>query len=437
MSTDPNLNDTDYELLSAYIDGVLSDSERSALEVRLRDDSLLRGELNALRQTVSLINQLPTLKAPRDFTLTPEMVGIRLVEKPRRSLVFPVLQFVSAVAAMVMIVFAVTLLMSGDNIPTTMSSEQAGEADVAFLSTQEAGVAFTNSGELSTDERLTAVFMATESVDALRSTTANPTQRPSRQSTALTLTALAEIENESPADANDDAILDTPEESDATNLTNAGGAGAITEMTLPEADEAVEADFDDSEELTATLVQTATATNNVAPMSTRTRISPSATGGFDGTTNGDAESVDDGSAVGAMAFDEAQTSMPPTSAPLPDASPLIASSPLPTMQGTPLAPIGFLTPTPQPTLTLLSDEQEEMAVTLGDTEITTSDALVEVTEEIAQEAIIAEATEERTIPVPSQTDEDDGVLAVVLLFGGLGLLILVAFSWWIPRRNNG
>ena len=391
MSTDPNLNDTDYELLSAYIDGVLSDSERSALEMRLRDDSLLRGELNALRQTVSLINQLPTLKAPRDFTLTPEMVGIRLVEKTRRPLVFPVLQFASAIAAMVMIVFAVTMLFSEDDRPTTMSSEQASDADVALQSTLEAGVAFTNSGELSTEERLTAVFMGTESASVLRSSTVSPTQRQPSQSTVLTLTALAEHENEAPQDS------------------NTGGGAA--EMTLPEAD------FDDSSEPDA-LVQTDV---------------PPSMNVFDATTNNnDPESVDDGSAddmdaVEVMAVDEAEESMPTPNSPLPAASPTIFSSPLPPLQMQGSA-------TPVPSFTLLPDVQEEQAVTLADTEVTTSDMIVEVTEEIMQEPII-DATQDTSNQ--SQVEEDDdNVLAMVLLIGGLGLLIIVALSWWIPRRNK-
>lgn len=69
MSIEPNLTDQDYELLSAYIDGELPAAQQTALEARLEQDSTLRRELNGLRQTVALINQLPTLKAPRDFTL--------------------------------------------------------------------------------------------------------------------------------------------------------------------------------------------------------------------------------------------------------------------------------------------------------------------------------------------------------------------------------
>lgn len=62
--------DRDYELLSAYLDDALEADERAALEARLETDAALRRELAALRQTVALIRALPTLKAPRNFTLT-------------------------------------------------------------------------------------------------------------------------------------------------------------------------------------------------------------------------------------------------------------------------------------------------------------------------------------------------------------------------------
>lgn len=65
-----DLSGRDYELLSAYLDGALDEDERADLEARLETDAALRRELAALRQTVALVRSLPTLKAPRSFTLT-------------------------------------------------------------------------------------------------------------------------------------------------------------------------------------------------------------------------------------------------------------------------------------------------------------------------------------------------------------------------------
>jgi hypothetical protein len=69
-----NLSDTDAELLSAYLDNLLDEPERIALEARLATEEPLRRELAALRQTVALLNALPPRRAPRNYTLTPDML---------------------------------------------------------------------------------------------------------------------------------------------------------------------------------------------------------------------------------------------------------------------------------------------------------------------------------------------------------------------------
>jgi anti-sigma factor RsiW len=64
------MTEQDFELLSAYLDGDLSDADRAALEARLAAEPELRRELEALRQTVALVRSLPELKAPRSYALT-------------------------------------------------------------------------------------------------------------------------------------------------------------------------------------------------------------------------------------------------------------------------------------------------------------------------------------------------------------------------------
>ena len=48
----PELSEHDAELLSAYIDEMLSVDEKSELEARLAKDAFLRSELAAMRQTL-------------------------------------------------------------------------------------------------------------------------------------------------------------------------------------------------------------------------------------------------------------------------------------------------------------------------------------------------------------------------------------------------
>lgn len=112
MTAGRNLTEHDYELLSAYIDGVLTDSERSALDTRLQSDPELRRELATLQQTVNLIKQMPSLQAPRDFRLDASIVEV----KPKRWLaIFPTtaaFSALSAVAASLLLVVGGVLLFA-------------------------------------------------------------------------------------------------------------------------------------------------------------------------------------------------------------------------------------------------------------------------------------------------------------------------------------
>lgn len=64
------ISERDYEVLSAYVDGQLNERDSNSLEARLADDRELRHTLKALRQDKLLLQKLPALRAPRNFTLT-------------------------------------------------------------------------------------------------------------------------------------------------------------------------------------------------------------------------------------------------------------------------------------------------------------------------------------------------------------------------------
>jgi len=104
-------NESDLELLSAYLDGELADPDRAALERRLASDATLRAELESLRQTIGLLHGLPRLHAPRDFTLDPAVYGRRPMWW-KRALTSPVLLQASGAlgAAASVILIAVGLL---------------------------------------------------------------------------------------------------------------------------------------------------------------------------------------------------------------------------------------------------------------------------------------------------------------------------------------
>ena len=106
----PELSERDAELLSAYLDGMLTTQEQRALEARLETDLFLRGELAAMRQTVAWMNALPTLKAPRDFTISAEDVKTTVSPK-----VIPMqnrnLWLTASAAAIVIVIIGVAAIL--------------------------------------------------------------------------------------------------------------------------------------------------------------------------------------------------------------------------------------------------------------------------------------------------------------------------------------
>jgi len=136
------LNDQDYELLSAYIDGALTEAEQTTLEQRLQADSALRRELDGLQGTVDLIRGLPPMQAPRNFTLTPRMV------RPSRWLIFPTttaFSALSAAAAVLLMAFGAVLLFSNQSAALPASQFQG----VAAASTQISATIMVEEQELS------------------------------------------------------------------------------------------------------------------------------------------------------------------------------------------------------------------------------------------------------------------------------------------------
>ncbi|MCC6616733.1 MAG: LPXTG cell wall anchor domain-containing protein [Anaerolineae bacterium] len=100
------MDDRELELLSAYLDGALDESERQALEARLAHDAPLQRELDLLRETKQLIGALPTLRAPRNLTITQ-----RTQQRRQQPLVLsPWISSLSAVAAAFMLIAGFVLL---------------------------------------------------------------------------------------------------------------------------------------------------------------------------------------------------------------------------------------------------------------------------------------------------------------------------------------
>lgn len=96
-----NISDKELEVLSAYLDGEINRKERERIESRLSQDKGLQEIYEQLRNNRAVMRSLPQLRAPRDYTLTPEMVG--QVLEPRQ--LFPVFRLATVLATVLLILF--------------------------------------------------------------------------------------------------------------------------------------------------------------------------------------------------------------------------------------------------------------------------------------------------------------------------------------------
>ena len=91
----------DWEALSAYLDNQIKPKDRVRLESRLEQSPELRSAFEELRRTRAVLRSQRSLRAPRNFTLTPEMAGVRLGVRPGARPInssYPVLRLASVLA---------------------------------------------------------------------------------------------------------------------------------------------------------------------------------------------------------------------------------------------------------------------------------------------------------------------------------------------------
>ncbi|MGB9668958.1 MAG: hypothetical protein ACPL0B_01100 [Anaerolineales bacterium] len=65
---------SDLEAINAYLDGEVTSEERQLFESRLKDDQELQELFHKLNRTRNLLRAQPNLRAPRNYTLKPQMV---------------------------------------------------------------------------------------------------------------------------------------------------------------------------------------------------------------------------------------------------------------------------------------------------------------------------------------------------------------------------
>lgn len=113
----------DVELLSAYLDGKLSQADSARLESRIKTEPDLRGILDDLSQSRALLRKLPKRRAPRNFTLTPQMAGV----KPPLPRAVPALRWATSLATLLLFVtFAANAFATSLATPAYMSLGKGG-----------------------------------------------------------------------------------------------------------------------------------------------------------------------------------------------------------------------------------------------------------------------------------------------------------------------
>ncbi len=99
-----NLSPRDLENLSAYLDGELNAYSFNRMKNRIAHDPNLGAALDVLRETKSVLQHAPKRRAPRNFSITPQMLA-KSTLVPRST---PVLNY-AAIFAVLLLFFALLL----------------------------------------------------------------------------------------------------------------------------------------------------------------------------------------------------------------------------------------------------------------------------------------------------------------------------------------
>lgn len=144
------ISDRELELLSAYLDHELSPKDQDLIEARLESNPDLRRILGELHQNRAAMRRLPRLRAPRNFTLSPDAVGVK---SKRRT--YPVFGIVSALSSFVLI-----LVLAGDFL---FQPAMVSQPIVDTLATEAIQVEITGEAEILRE----AEIIVTSQVEAL------------------------------------------------------------------------------------------------------------------------------------------------------------------------------------------------------------------------------------------------------------------------------
>jgi len=120
--------DQDADLIAAYVDDALSARERARFEARLAEEPALQEEVEAQQFVKATLQDLPQLKAPRNFVLDPAVYG-----EPERPSIwaqfYPQLRTATAVMSVIfMLTFSLSLLDGPDQLGSQQTADSLAPA---------------------------------------------------------------------------------------------------------------------------------------------------------------------------------------------------------------------------------------------------------------------------------------------------------------------
>lgn len=249
------LSSKDYEVLSACLDDQLGPADKMQLEAKLKADSDMRLAFEELTATRTLLRKAKQYRAPRNFTLSPEMA-----RKHRRQSFFvrlPTYRFsmaLSALSLLVVLVLEITNLMPMGAAPQyalapaaaplqmeKAMSTQAAEPEATMEIQWQNGITANGFGGGSPDQPLAPAPEAEFKVqpsggggngnEPIESPLAGPVQLPAASIAGLTDSAPLPMPTTTPSDAqrstaaeqNTNPILGIPPEGDGGKMITSNG----------------------------------------------------------------------------------------------------------------------------------------------------------------------------------------------------------------------
>jgi hypothetical protein len=143
MRRELQLTDREWLLLSAYLDGQLSDKERRQVEDLLQTKPASQKALEDLRRTRQVLQHVPIRKVPHDFTISLEQV-----RKPWLPSFSRVLTYSSALATLLLVVVLGFDFFHFSGIGMASASAASSQSERALLADQNAKSAAVKTPEI-------------------------------------------------------------------------------------------------------------------------------------------------------------------------------------------------------------------------------------------------------------------------------------------------